>query len=151
RGGDAGAGRGGLRAGGLDEEEGDHAVANVPPDEAASVDDALIGGAREAAPEREVASCGQATCERGRSFEVREQDRRRAPCRIRSKCRRSTPAATVARIAIPAPGFEISAVPACRPAASWTRTVVVRASTGVPTCIPCHANESAGDGSTGDS
>ena len=81
--GDAGARRGGLRAGGLGEEEGDHAVADVPTDEAARVDDALIGGAREAAPEREVAGRRQATGERGRRLEVREQDRRRASGRLR--------------------------------------------------------------------
>ena len=83
RGGNAGARRGGLRAGGLGEEEGDHAVADVPTDEAARVDDALIGGAREAPPEREVAGRRQATGERGRRLQVREQDRRRASRRLR--------------------------------------------------------------------
>ena len=61
RGGDAGARRGRLRAGGLGEEEGNQAVADVSPDEATRVDDGLIGDAGEAAREREVAGRGQAT------------------------------------------------------------------------------------------
>jgi hypothetical protein len=58
RGGDAGAGRRRLRTGSLGEEEGNQAVANVSPDEATRVDDGLIGGAGEAAREREVAGRG---------------------------------------------------------------------------------------------
>ena len=47
----------GFRTGRVDEEERDDAVADVPSDEPAGVDDALVGGACEPADEREVARC----------------------------------------------------------------------------------------------
>ena len=113
--------RGGrLRAGGLGEEERDDAVADVPADQAARVDHALVGGANQAPPQREVAGGGQAPGERRRGLKVGEQDRRRrragADTRcIRSKCRRSPTVAIAPIIVMLTAGLLIRTVPASRP------------------------------------
>ena len=70
---------------GLGEEERDDAVPHVPTHESAGIDDALIGDAHQSAPEREVAGGRQSSRQRGRTLQVGEQDRRRAPRRFRDQ------------------------------------------------------------------
>ena len=77
------------------------------------------------------------------------QPSRRAAC-ARSGADRRPPRA-VASTAMPTSGFAINAVPACRPPASWRRTVTERASTAWPRCDPCHTNDAAGDAAVGTS
>ncbi len=75
----------GLRAGCFREEERTDTVADVAPDQAAGVDDALVRSPDQAAPEREVARSRQAPGKRRGSFEVREKDRRRPSVRLRDQ------------------------------------------------------------------
>ena len=75
---DARSRRGGLRADGFGEEEGDDAVSGVTADNAARVDDALVRGAYETANEREVLRGRKVACQRRRRFQVGHQNRRGA-------------------------------------------------------------------------
>lgn len=72
---DARVGRQRLRTTSLHKKERDDAVADMPSDESAGVDDTTIGLTKQAAPEREVTRRGQSAGKRRGRFEVGEQNR----------------------------------------------------------------------------
>ena len=121
----------------LGEEERDDAVADVPADKAARVDDALVGRADQPAAEREVAGGREAPRERRGGLQVGEQDRRGAP-------RRPWRPAASARSAADRPSRSSPRASPCPPRASRSsrsrragrrRSRMRKPTTGTSTCI----------------